>query len=65
MQAIVKRETLLQRLRRHYQRKGVRMSRHTPGTFLLVKDETVIGKIDDAEAAARELGVMKEYEVMK
>ncbi|MDQ0435624.1 hypothetical protein [Pantoea agglomerans] len=65
MQATVKRETLLQRLRRHYQRQGVRMSRHTPGSFLLVKNEVIVGKIEDAETAARNLGVMKDYEVIE
>lgn len=65
MQATVKRETLLQRLRRHYDRQDVKMSRHSAGTFLLLKGDTIVGKIEDAEQTARELGILKSYEAVK
>jgi hypothetical protein len=41
------------------------MSRHTPGTFLLLKGDTIVGKIEDAEQTARELGILKVYEVVQ
>lgn len=60
----VSRETLLQRMRRHYERKNQKMKRAGAGKFIVVSADEVLDKFNgsDVERKSIEMGILKPYE---
>lgn len=60
----ISRETLLQRMRRHYTKQRAKMTRAGKGKFLILRNNQIIDEFygSEVEKKAQSIGVLNEYE---